>query len=83
MYKIIFDKKALMDLNKLENGLKKRIWNKLQECKKNPHRYLKSLEDIKGFKLRIGNYRVIIDIQNENNILVVLKIGHRKNVYGR
>ena len=81
MYKLIFSKKSIDFLNKLENELKERIWNKLQLCKENPFRFLEHLEQIKGHKLRIGDYRIIIDFDNENNALNVIKIGHRKNIY--
>ena len=62
MYELRFDKKALKFLKKLDSPLKKRIWDKLQECKKNPFQYLKHLEQIKGYKLRVGDYRIIIDV---------------------
>ena len=81
MYEIKFDKRALNFLNKLEPSIKKRIWDKLQECKQEPFRYLKHLEQIKGYKLRVGDYRVIVDIQQEIKILFVEKMGHRKNIY--
>ncbi len=83
MYNIIFEKRALNDLNKLDNLDKKRIWDKLQECKENPFRFLKHLEDMPGFKLRVGDYRVIIDVNISKNTLIVLKVGHRKNIYER
>ena len=83
MYKLIFEKRALQSLNKLEENTKKRIWNKLQECKENPFRFLEPLIQIKGFKLRVGNYRVILDVQEEIKILNILKIGHRKNIYDK
>jgi mRNA interferase RelE/StbE len=81
MYEIQFDKRALNFLNKLEQDTKKRIWDKLQECKLEPFRYLKHLTEINGYKLRVGDYRVIIDVQEKIKILFVEKIGHRKNVY--
>ncbi len=81
MYNLVFDKRALEQLNKLDKPIKERIWNKLQSCKENPVRFLEPLIEIKGFKLRIGDYRIIIDIDNENKILRILKIGHRKNIY--
>ena len=81
MYKLIFEKRALRDLNKLDVLTKSRIWNKLQECKKNPFVFLKPLIQIKGFKLRVGDYRVIIDVRDEIRVLNILKVGHRKNVY--
>ena len=81
MYEIQFDKKALDFLNKLDEQTKKRIWDKLQECKQNPFYYLKHLSQIKGYKLRVGNYRIIVDVLEEIKVLYVLKIGHKKNVY--
>ena len=83
MYKLIFEKRVLKDLDKLDRQIKKRIWNKLQQCKENPFRYLMPLIQIKGFKLRVGDYRAIIDIQEEIKILHILKVGHRKNIYYR
>jgi len=81
MHKLIFSKKALDQLNKLENELKERIWNKLQLCKEDPFRFLEHLEEIEGYKLRVGDYRAIIDVDNKNKIIHVLKMGHRKNIY--
>jgi len=68
MYELKFDKKALNFLNKLEKDIKKRIWNKLQICKENPFRFLEHLEEIKGFKLRVGDHRLIIDIDQKQSI---------------
>lgn len=81
MYQLTFEKRALEDFNKLEKQIKERIWNKLQLCKEAPFRFLEHLEEIQGFKLRVGDYRIIIDIDNLNKILKILKIGHRKNIY--
>ena len=83
MYDLIFEKRALRNLNRLDKKIKERIWNKLQDCKQDPFRYLEPLVEIKGFKLRVGDYRVINDVENEIKILHVLKVGHRKNVYER
>jgi len=81
MYELVFDKRALEDLNKLEKEIKERIWNKIQQCRENPFHFLEHLEEIQGFKLRVGDYRVIIDVDQANNFLKILKIGHRKNIY--
>lgn len=83
MYELIFEKRTLKDLNKLDQNIKNRIWNKLQVCKQDPFRYLESLIEIKSFKLRVGDYRIIIDVENGLKILHILKVGHRKNVYER
>ena len=81
MYNLIFEKSAIETLNKLEPQIKERIWNKLQQCKGDPFRFLEHLEEIYGFKLRVGDYRVIVDVDNSANTIKVLKVGHRKNIY--
>ncbi len=81
MYELKFDKRAIDFLNKFEKKDRERIWNKLQECKIEPFRYLQHLENIEGYKLRVGEYRIILDADNAIQVLNVLKIGHRKNIY--
>jgi len=81
MYELKFDKKALDFLSKLEKDIKDRIWNKLQACKIEPFRYLEHLEEIEGFKLRVGDYRIILDVNSKTNTIAINKIGHRKNIY--
>jgi mRNA interferase RelE/StbE len=81
MYDLFFEKRALNFINKLDNSLKQRIWDKLLLCKENPFRFLEHLEQIKGYKLRVGDYRVILDVDRQNNRLVVLRIGHRRDIY--
>jgi len=83
MYRIVFEKGALRYLNKLDVAMKKRMWDKLQVCKENPFAFLKPLVQIRGFKLRVGDYRIIIDVREEIRVLNVLKVGHRKNIYER
>jgi mRNA interferase RelE/StbE len=83
MYQLVFEKRALHDLNKLEKQIKERIWNKLQNSKENPHRFFEKLTEMPGFKLRIGDWRVIADILTNKEAIVILKIGHRKNIYDK
>jgi mRNA interferase RelE/StbE len=35
------------------------------------------------YRLRVGDYRVIIDWQKDDSLLFVRKIGHRRNIYDR
>ena len=83
MYQLTFDKKALNDLNKTDKIIKDRVWKKLQECKENPFRFFEKLVEREGFKLRIGDWRVIADINVPGKIIYILKFGHRKNIYDR
>ncbi|MCK5176672.1 MAG: type II toxin-antitoxin system RelE/ParE family toxin [Candidatus Aenigmarchaeota archaeon] len=46
-----------------------------------PKYYLQMLVDIKGYKLRIGDYRAIIELNENDKIIIVLLVGHRSNIY--
>ena len=81
MYEIIFDKKVIEYLNKQERKIKERIFIKLISTKEKPFRYFERLTNRKEYKLRIGNYRVIADIEKKSKIVKVRIIMHRKNIY--
>lgn len=81
MYEVIFDDISIDFLNKLPKDLKKRIFDKIISTKENPFHFFERLEGRKDCKLRIGDYRVIADINEENKRIEVILIGHRKNVY--
>jgi mRNA interferase RelE/StbE len=76
LYKLVFEKIALHDLNKLETIIKQRIWSKLQQCKDDPFRFFEKLVELPGFKLRVGDWRVIADILREREVIIILKVGH-------
>jgi len=81
MHKVIWDEKAYDALNKLEPIVSRRILNKVKELSENPYsKDIKRLKGIEGFRLRVGDYRVIFEIEGE--IIYILKVGHRKNIYG-
>lgn len=82
-YGITFDEKAIEQLEKYPKEIKNRIFNKLQSTKNNPYHFFEKLEGRPEYKLRVGNYRVIADISDKKINILVLYIGHRKNVYKR
>lgn len=81
MYELIIDDKAIEFLEKLEKSLGQRIFKKIQSAKDDPFHFFKRLEGRTDYKLRVGDYRVIADINSENKRIEVTKIGHRKNIY--
>jgi len=79
-FKIIWDDKADESLHKLELSISRRIFKKVEELSDNPFsKDIKRLQASKDFRLRVGDYRVIFSIEGE--IIIILKIGHRKNIY--
>jgi mRNA interferase RelE/StbE len=45
------------------------------------HFDIKKLQDREGYRLRVGDYRVIYRLYNKELILELLEVGHRKNIY--
>ncbi len=83
MYEIIFSQKAKKQLFKLEKNIQERIITALERIRIRPEAYITKLVGDPGFKLRLGNYRVIMDINNNNLLILVIKVGHRKDIYNR
>jgi mRNA interferase RelE/StbE len=81
MYKIAFSEKARNCFKKFPSDLQKRIGYFLERIKIRPHSFVKRLIGTKYFRGRIGNYRIILDIQNKICVILVLEIGPRKNIY--
>ena len=78
-YEVIFDEEAINFLNKLDKILKTRIFNKIISTKENPFHFFDRLKGSSGYKLRVGNYRIIADIDSKR--IKITLIGHRKNIY--
>ena len=57
------------------------VYNKIISTKENPFHYFIRLEDRTEYKLRVGDYRVIADIDKAEIKILILQIGHRKNIY--
>ncbi len=80
-YEIIFSDKALRQLKKLEKDVQTRIVNALDRIKIRPESYLKKLVGDPSYRLRVGDYRIIVDIEKQKMYILVLKLGHRSTVY--
>ena len=81
MYEIIFSNKAKKQLFKLEKNIQERIITALERIRIRPESYIKKLVGDPGYKLRVGDYRVIMDIDNNNLLILVIKVGHRRDIH--
>jgi mRNA interferase RelE/StbE len=82
-YEIIFSDHAVIELKKLEHGIQERIIKSLERIRIRPEAYVTKLVGDPGYRLRVGDYRVIMDIDKGRLLILVIKIGHRKNIYQR
>ncbi len=81
MYTVVYDEEALQNLEKLEKKIRKRIFEKIFATKENPFHYFERVTGKGEYKLRVGDYRVIVDIDEKTKKISILFIDHRKNIY--
>lgn len=81
MYKIDFSKNAEKQFDKLSLKIQGRIIDTLERMSIRPYSFVKRLIGTPYFRLRVGDYRVILDIKNKEFVIMVIEIGHRKNIY--
>jgi len=80
-YQIVWDKQSKDFLKKIDDKDAQRIIKKINSITENPRRYAETLVEISAYKLRIGDYRALVDIDENKKLLKVLFIGFRKNIY--
>lgn len=82
-YRIVFKKPAAKSLRKIPKADQKRIAEKIDSLAEAPPN--KDTTKMKGnnpfHRVRVGDYRIIYEIQNEVLIILIVKIGHRRDIY--
>jgi len=81
-FSINWDKKVLSFMQKLPKNISERIFNKIESIKDNPFHFLEHYQG-EYYKLRIGNYRALIDIDFEKKILTIQVLDKRGKIYKR
>ena len=82
MFEIKWEEKAQKELYSLENQISSRIYKKVNELREGfQSKDIKRLKGKDEFRLRVGDYRVLFSL--DNNLIIVWKVGHRKNIYKR
>ncbi len=83
MYEIAYSKLELSNLKKIPTSDRQRIRTKIANYAADPKVHAHQVKMLKGrggFRLRVGKWRVIFDV--DGNVLEVLEVGARGSVYG-
>jgi mRNA interferase RelE/StbE len=80
-YKIVFTRRATKDISKLQPEIKEKIGDALKRYGEDPLNHARKMVDpsLGNYRFRIGDYRVIFDIEGDE--IIVLRVGHRKEIY--
>ena len=81
MFELVYTDEFLKQARKLPKEVQKRIISAIERTRIRPQSHVKKLVGNPYFRLRVGGYRVILDIKENKLIIYVIEVGHRKNVY--
>ena len=80
-FEIVWPDSVLEELAKLDRSIAKRIFDAVGRLENNPSRWVSRIVNSPYYKMRVGDYRVILDIQGKQLRVLVVRVGHRKNIY--
>jgi len=85
IYRIEFLPSAEQELAALDRPVRERVSRQIASLATNPRPAgIKMLKGRKGFlRLRVGDYRVIYQVEDDRLVVLAVKIGHRRDVYDR
>lgn len=83
MYEIRFSKKAGKAYRKLPNNVKLRIDQKLNYISLTPRGpdTKKLVGEENAYRTRVGNYRIVYEIEDKKLLVWILDVGHRSSIY--
>jgi len=80
-YIIIIPKSVTKQIDILPTKVADEILDKIGYLKHNPRPINAKMKGSKGYRLRVGNYRVIYDIDDVGKRIFLRRVGHRSNIY--
>jgi len=82
-YAIEFRPAAARELQRLPSAVQRRVTHAIQALADTPYPPgAKKLRVPEGwYRIRVGDYRVVYDVQHECLVILVIRIGHRREVY--
>ena len=87
MYELKFLGRALDDLKRIDKPHQRIIKEKLLILAQNPEALKNNIKRLQGsgsedlFRLRVGSYRVVFKKEDRRLLILIVRIGHRKEVY--
>lgn len=81
-YQVIIPKAVQKQLNKLSEEIRNRLISEIIVLQSNPRgKNCLKMQNTLGFRLKIGDYRVLYDINDQSKIVTLRRIAHRRDVY--
>jgi mRNA interferase RelE/StbE len=83
-YRVVFRKSVAQDLRRIPNSDLRRTLATIDSLSEEPRPVgVEKLSGQEKYRVRQGNYRILYEIKDDEVIVVVAKVGHRRDVYRR
>lgn len=80
-WQVVWSEKSVKQLEKIDKKDTQRIYDRVIDCADDPFRTAVRLVGSPFFRLRVGNYRVILDLQQNKLLVFVVEVDLRKRIY--
>ncbi|MGI0004585.1 MAG: type II toxin-antitoxin system RelE family toxin [Candidatus Nitrosotenuis sp.] len=80
-WKVIWSEKSLKQLEKIDTKNAQKIYDSVLDCIEDPFKAVARLTNSPFYRLRVGNYRVILDLQQSRLIIFFVETDHRGKIY--
>jgi len=84
MWSVEYTAEALQALTRMDRTIAQRVRSKILALARDPrapNNNVKKLAGIEGYRLRVGDWRVIYTLKHQTLIVVVIRVGHRSEIY--
>ena len=81
-YSVEIRRKAQKELAKITQPYRTKIIETIKELEKSPYPHnCKKLSGREAWRIRVGDYRIIYEVNGEKLIILIIKVGHRREIY--
>lgn len=80
-WNVLWSSRSIRQLRKLDKKQARKIRDAVIEIMDNPFTAVRKLSDSAFFRMRVGNYRIIMDLQQGTMIIFVVEVDHRRRIY--
>jgi len=80
-WQVIWSEKSVNQLKRMDKKTARKIYDSVLDCSQEPFSAVTRLANSSFYRMRVGNYRVILDIRQKKMIIFVVTAEHRKRVY--
>ena len=80
-WSVLWSLRSARQLKKLDKKQARRIRDSVLQITDNPFVAVRKLSDSAFFRMRVGDYRVIMDLQQGKMIIFVVEVDHRRRIY--